>query len=268
MQRSKEEQMAIKHFRDLCRMAYQKGIPLYSEFIGLTERDLVFQAVMEQFPSLRADQYPIHFYGGYPDAERSVVCFLPQPDFPQPQWDAFPVSCIRIESVHRKFSENLTHRDYLGTVMGLGIERDQIGDIVVRQGGAGQQKTAAYVFCKKNKAGLLLEVNRIRHTTVAAREEDAHTLHWLPEYKEISGSVSSLRVDAVLSVAVGTSRTRGLQLIREGNVYLNGRCCTENAKLLQDGDILSIRGYGKYLFCYYGSVSKKGRYPIIVKQYI
>lgn len=269
MQRSKEEQMTVKHFCDLCRMAYQKGIPLCSDFIGLAERDLVFQAVAEQFPSLRAEQYPVYFYGGYPDAERSIVCFLPQPDFPQPDLESIPICCIRIEPVHRKFSEDLTHRDYLGTVMGLGLERDQIGDIVVRQEGAGQLKTAtAYVFCKQNKAKLLLELNRIRHTTVAAREVDASSLHWTPEYKEISGSVSSLRMDAVLSVAVRTSRTQGLQLIREGNVFLNGRCCTENAKLLQDGDILSIRGHGKYLFCYTGGVSKKGRYPIIVKQYI
>lgn len=269
MQRSKEEQIALKRFQDLCRMAYQRGIPFYSDFTGLAEQNLAYQAVAEQFPSLPAEAYPLVSYGGYPDAERKVLCFLPDTDFPEPSEDSYPVRCIQITAVNRRFSEDLTHRDYLGTVMGLGLERDQIGDIVVRQEGTEAQKqSVAYVFCKQNKAELLLELNRVRHTTVKTTEKDARTLHWIPEYKEISGSVSSLRLDAILSVAIRTSRTQGLQLIRENNIYINGRCCTENAKILQDGDILSIRGYGKYLFCDTGNVSKKGRYQIIVKQYI
>ncbi|MDE6850872.1 MAG: hypothetical protein K2J67_00065 [Lachnospiraceae bacterium] len=269
MQQSKEEQMAFKHFLNLCRMAYQRGIPLYSDFIGLAHRDFVYQAAAEQFPSLSTQNEPVVFYGGYPDAERNVVCFLPEPDYPKPPADAYPICCIQIKPVNRRFSENLTHRDYLGTIMGLGLERDQIGDIVIKQEGNEFDKTAAaYVFCKQNKAELLLNVNRIRHTTVSATKTDAQSLRWTPEYKEITGSVSSLRMDAVLSIAIRTSRTQGLQLIREGQVYLNGRCCTENAKLLQNGDIFVVRGYGKYLFCDTGGVSKKGRYQIIVKQYI
>lgn len=266
MQRSKEEQIKRKRFQDLCRMAYQRGIPFYSDFVGLSERDLAYQAVAEQFPSLPSEAYPITAYGGYPDAERTMLCFLPEPGFPKPDASLYPLCCIRITPANHRFSEDLTHRDYLGTVMGFGIERDQIGDIVVRHEAAGA--VVAYVFCKQNKAELLLQLNRIRHTTVVPEQVDAQSLHWTPQYKDISGSVSSLRLDAVLSVAIRTSRTQGLQLIRDGNIYLNGRCCTENAKLLQDGDVLSIRGHGKYLFCYAGSVSKKGRYQIIVKQYI
>lgn len=269
MQRSKEEQMAMKHFQDLSRMAYQRGFPFYSDYVGLAEQDLAWQAVAEQFPSLPAEAYPLASYGGYPDAERKVLCFLPDANFPKPPEDSYPIRCVMITAANRRFSEDLTHRDYLGTVMGLGLERNQIGDIVVRHEEAGNAKqSAAYVFCKQNKAGLLLELDRIRHTTVKTIEKDARSLHWIPEYKEIPGSVSSLRLDAILSVAVRTSRTQGLQLIRENNIYINGRCCTENARILEDGDILSVRGYGKYLFCNTGGVSKKGRYQIIVKQYV
>lgn len=265
MQRSREEQIKRKRFQDLCRMAYQRGIPFYSDFVGLSEQELAYQAVSEQFPSLPQTACPLVAYGGYSDAERVILCFLPENGFPKPDPSLYPICCIRIAPVNHKFSEELTHRDYLGTVMGLGIERDQIGDIVVRHE---KDSVVAYVFCKQNKAELLLQLTRIRHTTVIAEQMDAQSLHWTPQYKDIPGSVSSLRLDAILSVAVRTSRTQGLQLIREGNIYLNGRCCTENAKILQDGDILSVRGYGKYLFCDTGSVSKKGRYQIIVKQYI
>lgn len=269
MQRSKEEQITLKRFQDLCRMAYQRGIPFFSDFAGLSEKDLAYQAVAEQYPDLSLDQYPFAYYGGYPDAERTVLCFLPEIGFPVPEPEQYPICCIRIAPLNRRFSEVLTHRDYLGTLMGLGIERDQIGDIVVRkEGSTGAEMIVAYVFCKQNKAELLLDLKRVRHTTVTAKKINAQTLHWTPEYKEIRGSVSSLRLDTVLSVAIRTSRTQGLQLIQDGNIYINGRCCTENAKSIQDGDVLSIRGHGKYLFCNTGTISKKGRYQIIVKQYI
>lgn len=273
--RSKEEQMLKKHFEDLSRMAYLRGFPFFSDFTGLTERDLIDQAVKAQFPSLPSmavttTGIPVAFYGGYPDAERVIAAFLPEAAYPPPAPEEYPLCCIRIKPVNRRFSEELTHRDYLGTVMGLGLERDQIGDIVIRhEGNTGAEFVVAYVFCKQDKAELLLGLNRIRHTTVTAEQtEVSETLHWTPEYKDISGSVSSLRLDAVLAIAIRTSRTQSLHMIRDGNIYINGRCCMENAKLLKDGDILSVRGHGKYLFRHNGAVSKKGRYQITVKQYI
>ena len=113
-----------------------------------------------------------------------------------------------------------------------------------------------------------MELDRIRHTTVRTECIPLNQLHWEQKYKDISGSVTTPRLDAVLSVAIRTSRTQGLQLIRDGNIYINGKCCTENAKLLREGDIISVRGYGKYRFRQTGVQSKKGRYHIMVQQYI
>ena len=124
------------------------------------------------------------------------------------------------------------------------------------------------VFCKSNMESLILELDRIRHTTVKTECIPLNQLHWEQKYKDISGSVTTPRLDAVLSVAIRTSRTQGLQLIRDGNIYINGKCCTENAKLLREGDIISVRGYGKYRFRQTGVRSKKGRYHIMVQQYI
>lgn len=76
-----------------------------------------------------------------------------------------------------------------------------------------------------------MELDRIRHTTVKTECIPLNQLHWEQKYKDISGSVTTPRLDAVLSVAIRTSRTQGLQLIRDGNIYINGKCCTENAKL-------------------------------------
>lgn len=269
MHQTKEEQLLFKRFGELSNMAYQRGFCMYSEFLGLAEQSLAWQAVAGQYPDLPETSLPVMAYGGYEEAERKIFCFMPETGFTPPQAEQFPLRCVRIAPVNRRFGEPLSHRDFLGTIMGLGLERDQIGDILVRQEGAdGAKATVGYVFCKANKAGMLTELTRFRHTTVAAEIVDSEQLHWEQTYKEISGSVSSPRLDAVLSVALRTSRTQGLRLIQEGNIYINGKCCTENAKMIQEGDILSVRGHGKYRFRHMGSQSKKGRYHITVQQYI
>ena len=89
-----------------------------------------------------------------------------------------------------------------------------------------------------------------------------------PKYREIIGSVASLRLDAVTAVALKSSRSQCLEYIRAGNVYINGRNSTENAKEIKDGDILTVRGFGKYLIETSENTTRKGRYHIIVKQYI
>lgn len=215
------------------------------------------------------EQLPLYAYGGYEEADRRVLMFMPPEYMDRISDTQFPISCIRIAPVNRKFGEALTHRDYLGTVMGMGLERDQIGDILVRmEGPEGASAAVGYVFCKSNMESLILELDRIRHTTVKTECIPLNQLHWEQKYKDISGSVTTPRLDAVLSVAIRTSRTQGLQLIRDGNIYINGKCCTENAKLLREGDIISVRGYGKYRFRQTGVRSKKGRYHIMVQQYI
>lgn len=269
MRRVKEQQLLYKRFSDLCRMAYQRGIPMYSEFTDLPEYSLARQAVKDQYQDLSISQLPIISYGGYEEAERRILCFLPESDYLMPAADDYPLCCIRIAPINKRFGERLSHRDYLGTIMGLGLERDQIGDILVRhEDAAGNSCTVGYVFCKQKIAKLLTEITRIQHTTVEAQNIKPEQLHWEQQYKNLSGTVSSLRLDAVLSVAIRTSRTQGLQLIREGNVSINGISCTENAKTMQNGDVFSVRGYGKYRLQYLGGTSKKGRYPITVKQYI
>lgn len=269
MPRSKEDQLQYKRFCDLGNMAYQRGFCVYSDFVTIAEQELAYQALETVYPDLHAGQLPLYAYGGYEEADRRVLCFMPTASSDTPSDMQFPISCIRIAPANRRFGEALTHRDYLGTVMGMGLKRDQIGDILVRmEGPEGSTAAVGYVFCKSNMESLLLGLERIRHTTVRTECIPLNQLHWEQKYKDISGSVTTPRLDAVLSVAIRTSRTQGLQLIRDGNIYINGKCCTENAKSLREGDIISVRGHGKYRLYQIGGQSKKGRYHITVQQYI
>ena len=194
---------------------------------------------------------------------------MPEVLYEQHDENSFPISCVKIEPANKKFCGELTHRDYLGTIMGLGIEREQIGDIVIKKEGTERNTYYnAYVFCRKSISELILGIERIKNTTVKTSLADGRELTLQQSYKEISGSVASLRVDSVVSVAVKTSRSKCLDIIREGKVYLNGRCCTENAKNISNNDIITVRGYGKFLIETSDSKTKKGIYHIIVIQYI
>jgi RNA-binding protein YlmH len=253
----------------LIQLSYQRGIPVFGQFASLQEQELACQALDTFYGRSWQEGVQASFYGGYPDAERRVVCFLPeQGGFAQDSVD-FPICCVRIAPANKRFCEALNHRDYLGCVMNLGITRDQIGDILVQQDKTGGSAVStAYLFCKRDKAALITDITRIRHTTVTAGEISFEESGWEPSFREITGSVSSFRLDAILSLALKTSRAQSLALIQSGAVALNGRCCTENAKKLEAGDIFSAKGYGKFLFEQTTSLSKKGRYHITVKQYI
>lgn len=135
MPRSKEDQILYKRFRDLGNMAYQRGICVYSDFVTITQQELACQALAELYPDTHVEQLPLYAYGGYEEADRRVLMFMPPEYMDRISDTQFPISCIRIAPVNRKFGEALTHRDYLGTVMGMGLERDQIGDILVRMEG-------------------------------------------------------------------------------------------------------------------------------------
>lgn len=269
MHLTKEEQILLQHYNDMIQLAYQRSIPIYSQFSSLNELELAYQALDAFYGNTVHEGTQFKLYGGYPEAERKIICFLPDQTNIDICKRDFPVSCVRISPVNKRFCDKLSHRDYLGTIMNLGISRDQIGDILVKKEEKGtNQVCVGYIFCKKDKIDLLLGINRIKHTTVVTDVVDLEHIEWTTEFKDITGSVSSFRLDAIIALATKSSRSKVLELIQAGNVFLNGRCCTENAKRLKEGDIFTIRGYGKFLFEKANSISKKGRYQITVKQYI
>lgn len=264
MRLTKEEEITLGHFKDSIQTAYQRSIPVYSNFMSLREQELAFQA-LEEFYGKPSEGVQYMAYGGYDEAERQVLCFLPPDGAWTPGKADFPIRCIKILPANKRFSDDLNHRDYLGTAMGLGLTRDQIGDILVD---TGSSAPVCYLFCIHDKAKLIQDITRIKHTTVRAEEIDFHLSHWTQRYEDITGSVSSHRLDAMLALAVRISRGKALELIQSGNVFLNGRNCTENAKKLEPGDSFSVRGYGRFCFEEAGGQSKKGRYSVLIKKYL
>ena len=122
---NKEELMLQKRLIELSRLAYNRGIVTFSDFLNLNELNILHSTSKNQFLS----QYKT--YGGYDFSERQMVAFLP--DALYYDYD-YPIQIIEISPVNKRFAEELNHRDYLGAVMNLGIERCKIGDIIAEDG--------------------------------------------------------------------------------------------------------------------------------------
>ena len=198
-------------------------------------------------------------YGGYGLSERQMAAFLPDALYYDYQ---YPIQIIEISPVNRKFAEELSHRDYLGAVMNLGIERCKLGDILIEDG-------KAILFAKEELAGYIMEhLTRIRHTTVKTSILSTFEDSYEPRYEELKGTVASVRLDTVLSLAYPLSRSKITGLIEGARVFVNGKLVTSNGYRLKEGDILSVRKMGRIGYNGILSETKKGRYMVSIRKYI
>ena len=250
---TREEQQLEKHFRDLARTAYQRGIAVFSDFLNLNELN-IFQSLRGEFSYLETETF-----GGYELAERQIAVFRPEaPVF----YADYPVKCLKITPLNAKFAEDLNHRDYLGAVLNLGIDRACLGDILV-------EEDVAYLFCLERMADFIRDnLIRIRHTSVYVEQVEAENFHYEPKYKEVSGTVASVRLDKLLALAFNASRSSLTGLIEGGKVFVNGKLVTSNGYEPKEGDLISVRGMGRFRFRETGGQSKKGREYVILWRYI
>lgn len=251
---NKEELMIQKRLIELSNIAYRRDIVTFSDFLNLNELNILHSTPKNMFPA----RYET--YGGYDYAERQMVTFLPDALYYEYN---YPVSVLKISPLHSKFAEELTHRDYLGAILNLGIERCKIGDILL------VNEKECYLFATETIAPYIQEsLTRIRHTSIMVTTEEISTLEYSPKLEEIKGTVPSVRLDTVLSVAFPLSRSKLVGLIEGAKVFVNGKLITTNSYHLKEGDIISIRGMGRISYGGILSETKKGRYFISVYKYV
>jgi Uncharacterized conserved protein, contains S4-like domain len=252
MNPGKEEELMMKRLKELSFQAYNKNISVYTDFLNLNELNL-FYSINKVLADVKYD-----LWGGYEDAERRVICFNTDDSFP---YAKFPIQCIKVSPANRKFSDSLNHRDYLGSILGLGIERSKIGDIVLKN-------EDGYVFCTNTISDFIIEeLHKIKHTNVKCQLFEGENLEFKPVLTTINGTVSSIRLDSVLSVAFGSSRSKLSDLITGGKVFVNAKLTLSNSYVLKEGDIVSVRGLGRFIYSEVSHQTKKGRYSITVQKY-
>lgn len=253
---TREEELFQRRLIDLANTAWNRNIITYTDFLNLNEQN-IFHSTLPQLSFVES-----RLFGGYEHAERQMVAFIPDALLNSYEEQPHPIACLRIAPLNARFSDTLNHRDYLGSLMNLGIDRSKTGDIVI-------QEKDAYLFCHEKIADYLShELTRIRHTTVICQLCNINELHYEPKLEEITGTVASVRLDALLSLAFNTSRSSLTGLIEGGKTFVNGKLITSNGYHLKDGDIISVRGMGRFRFCEILTATKKGRYLVKIQKYI
>lgn len=249
----KVELMLKKRLIDLSNQAFQRDIAVFSDFLNLNEQNILH--------TLPKDSLSARFemFGGYGLAERQMAVFVPENICYE---YTYPFQALFVHPLSVKFAEKLSHRDYLGSIMNLGLERSKFGDIIVNG-------DSAIVFVCDEVAGYVADsLTCVRHTSVACEKKEIADISYVPEFSEIKGTVPSVRLDTVLSVAFPLSRSKLSAYIETGKVFVNGKLITSNGYRLEPGNLISVRGMGR--ICYRGILSetKKGRYYISVRKYI
>lgn len=251
----KQEEQLKKRFVELANKAYHQNIYTYTGFLNMMELNIFFDTV--SFIS----HIPFQVFGGEEFCERQMVGFGSIELLGYES--SFPINCIHIYPVLAKFSNTLTHRDFLGALLNLGIERSIIGDIFVKE-------NQAYAFCQESMTKYIVDnLERVHHTTVKTKVVEMDIANdWKPALANYSVPVSSLRLDVIIAAVYHLSRSQSLECLQEKRVFVNGRLNQNPSHLLQEGDLISLRGQGRFWFTKTGGMTKKGRCYITIEKYV
>lgn len=237
--------MLRKRFVDLSNAAYNRNIPMFTGFLSMNELSILHTTKANDFST------KYHTFGGYDFAERQMAMFVPDALFYEVE---YPIAILKIYAKYPKYAQALTHRDYLGVMVNLGVDRSKIGDIVVRE-------NSAYVFCDEKMVDFFCEqLTQIKHTAVATeRCSELPSDITKPIMNEITGTVSSLRIDNLVAFASKKSRSSILELFRTQKIYINGKLTESNSTVVKEDDVITIRGIGRVIFKEVLNVTKKDR---------
>lgn len=278
----KNDRILLANLEDKMRQADEWYTVTNSSFFDMRERSLAVRQCREKCRCGYA------FYGGYEDAERKVAVFYPRElienenenenknesenedknknarrieDYFRDEPESCPLTIIRASL--KKGSPQLGHRDYLGSLMGLGIRRDVIGDIIVHDDGADivvlkeMADFLAMNYSKASRANLIISevsITEIRPSKVQIVQKDE--------------SVASLRLDAMISAAFRISRGKSAEAIKAGLVYVSDVCEKKTDKIVDLGDKLVLRGKGKAVVKNIGRTTDKGRTIVTIARYM
>lgn len=235
-------------FTELAERSFSRGIYTYSDFLNVAQQS-----------ELKKMRLPVKctFFGGYPDAERSVAVFGNESDFgyePAP-----PVVFIKIEPLQMKFADDFSHRDFLGSVMALGIKRETLGDIIIKE-------NTAYLACLDTISDYIIsQLDKVKHTNVKCSLCELLPQDILPETKYEEVIVASERLDVLISSVYNLSRNESRKMIECEKIYVNS-VLTENPSFNPEiGAIISVRGFGRFVYEGIIRTTKKGRNVVAVR---
>lgn len=245
--------MLLAKVYDKISAGIRREIPAHSCFLSQREQELAKRL----FPG----ETGLLFFGGYGDAQRKMLCYLPEymeEDFLLEEGG--PVVYVRGAFFE---GDSLTHRDILGSLMGAGVAREAVGDISVEVGKCHffvTEEIAPFVISSLVSAGR----THLHLTAMAPKEAEIPK----PKTVEIKDTLASLRLDGVISSGFRVSRGQAAQAVQGGRVTVNGIPTMKADKPIEPGDEIALRGMGKIRLAEIGSMSKKGRTFVTIEKFV
>lgn len=248
-----EDRLLLAKVWDKITAGMHRQIPSSTCFLSPRE--------LEMTRFLFGDAEGLQSFGGYADAERQMLIFLPE--YLDESWldtEDSPLVCLRAAFYE---GDTLSHRDFLGALMGAGIGRETVGDICVGQGSCDffvSKEVAPYVLQNFLSAGRTrLQIRQIPLSEVHVPE---------PETKEVRDTLASLRLDSVISSGFRVGRSLAAQYVATGRAAIDGLPSEKPDKLVAQGCKISVRGLGKIKLDAVNGQTKKGRISVIIKRYM
>lgn len=238
---------------DMALLCERNGSAIYSKF--LDERQC---AEAELWCRKNTGGFLYTLWGGFPDAKRKILAIYPD-YYEDYVISDFPMKCLTF--TYRK-EDVLTHRDFLGTFMGLNLKREVIGDIVTGEG-----KTQAFVTDIVSRL-IVSTVSKVGNKGVRITDEKPFEMEIKQDFKIISGTVASMRLDCVVGLATGLSRDKSASLIKSDKVEVNHFAVDSVSYEVNGKDIISIRGFGRFILSEINGSTKKGRIHINLNKFI
>lgn len=249
--RGSEEREIGARILDTAEAAIKREAPVNTDFLDPFAQT-VSQGILGSIPEV---SYQV--FGGYPRAERKRLVVFPEYYLTQLVSD--PIGALEITT--DGFAASLSHRDYLGAIVGTGLSREKVGDILLTDGGA-------HVVVAQEITGFLGEaLTHVGSVPVTVNEIDPEALEVEPErVREIRTTVASMRLDAIAASGFGTSRSKIVRMIKSDRIKVNWQSTTNPARTIEVGDVISMRGRGRVIVEEVTGTTKKGRFGVMLKR--
>ena len=249
--RKKLDAFRFNHLKDLSDRSDRQNCFTFSDFLNQEEQSALL--------SMKRELSPFILYGGAEGAQRKMARFGDAALFGYEE--DFPIACLLIRPRNQKFADALSHRDFLGVLMGLGIERRLLGDIVVRE-------NEAYVFTAERIADFITEqIESVRHTAVVCERCERLPEGALFTTKSVRCIAASPRLDCVVGAVYHDSRSAVNALLAAKKIFVNDVLCENASYSVKEGDVISVRGSGKFIFAAINGKTKKDRMTFTAEIY-
>lgn len=249
-----ERELLSKRYVEQARKAESGMYFIFTDFLGLQE-----QAILNDLSKI-IPKGTYTSFGGADGAERIMIRFGREDEIGYSE--PFPIDLVKIEPKSQKFADKLTHRDFLGSLMNLGLDRSSFGDIVIID-------NVGYLFCKAEISEYVISsLDKVKHTDVKLS-----VISELPDgelYKTERRRIQAVgeRLDAVVAKVFSLSREESLSYFKRNLVFADGRLIENNSYIPKSGERISVRGLGRFIYRGYETTSKKGKLNIEVDLYV